>query len=104
MKEREEKKMSSRSLKGMASSIAGDWGWAEWMNPIGKITETIDDIVQKIPTLSEEERDEFAREKLGGFGEGLGMLPAIIANTIPSLLKTATGTARGITNPFDTAY
>lgn len=52
-------------IKGIASSIAGDWGWGERINPIGKITETIDDLVQKIPTLSEEEWDQFAREKLG---------------------------------------
>lgn len=62
-------------LKGLASSIAGDWGWAEWLNPIGNITAKIDDLVQQIPTLSEEEWDQFAREKLGGFGEGMGVLP-----------------------------
>lgn len=51
-------------IKAIVNKFASKNGWLEAINPIGKITETIDDIVQKIPTLSEEQWDSFAREKL----------------------------------------
>lgn len=36
-------------LKGMLSRAGGDWGLGEWLNPIGKATEFLDDLIQKIP-------------------------------------------------------
>lgn len=89
-------------IKWLATRIAWDRWWAEWLNPIGKVTEIIDDVVQKIPTLSVDERDQFAREKLGWFGEGMGGFPTMMVNALPSLAKTVTGVSRAITNPIET--
>lgn len=33
----------------MLSRAGGDWGLGEWLNPIGKATEFLDDLIQKIP-------------------------------------------------------
>lgn len=90
-------------IKGLASRMVWDRWWGEWLNPIGHITEAIDEVVQKMPTLSVDERDQFAREKLGGFWEGMGTIPTMLVNALPSLAKTATGVGRAITNPIETS-
>lgn len=51
-------------IKGLATRIAGDWGRGEWVNPVGKLTGMIDDLVQKIPTMSVEDWNKLSREKL----------------------------------------
>lgn len=97
-----QKEAPQGGIKGLASRMAWDRWWGEWLNPVGKLTEVIDDVVQKIPTLSVDERDQFARERLGGFGEGMGAVPTMLINALPSLAKTATGVSRAITNPIET--
>ena len=90
-------------IKGLATRIAGDWGIWEWVNPVGKLTGMIDDLVQKIPTMSVEDWDKFSREKLWGFGEGMGNVPTMLINAPWSLLKTTSWISRAMTNPLDTA-
>ncbi len=90
-------------IKSLATRIAGDWGIWEWVNPVGKLTGMIDDLVQKIPTMSVEDWDKFSREKLWGFGEGMGNVPTMLINAPWSLLKTTSWISRAMTNPLDTA-
>ena len=71
----------------------------EKANPIGRLTQFIDENVQKIPTIT---RKSVAEAFKGTPFEGMEALPTMVANTPWSLLKTASATARGITNPFDT--
>lgn len=71
----------------------------EKANPIGRLTQFIDENVQKIPTIT---RQSVAEAFKGTPFEGMEALPTMVANTPWSLLKTASATARGITNPFDT--
>ena len=104
IKERKpEGKYQSGALKGMLSRAGGNWGIWEWVNPVGKLTGMIDDLVQKIPTMSIEDWDKFSREKLWGFGEGMGNVPTMLINTPWSLLKTTSWISRAMTNPLDTA-
>lgn len=84
------------------SRMWGNLGKWEWINPVWKIFESLDDLTQKIPTLSTDERDEFSRKNLWWFGEWMWALPTMLVNAIPSFLKTATGIARWVTNPLDT--
>ncbi len=97
-----------RGLANTASSVFGDWGVGERANPVGKIVEIADDLMQKIPTMSEEDRDNFAHEKLNPFGrrewigEGVGAIPTMVVNAIPSFLKLSTAVGRAMTNPLDT--
>lgn len=51
-------------IRGIVNSFASENGVLEFVNPIGKLTEAIDTMVQKIPSLTEEQWDSFAREKL----------------------------------------
>jgi len=90
-------------IKGLATRIAGDWGRGEWVNPVGKLTGMIDDLVQKIPTMSVEDWNKLSREKLWGFGEGMGNVPTMLINAPWSLLKTTSWISRAMTNPLDTA-
>lgn len=90
-------------IKGLATRIAGNWWVWEWVNPVGKLTGMIDDLVQKIPTMSVEDWDKFSREKLWGFGEGMGNVPTMLINAPWSLLKTTSWISRAMTNPLDTA-
>ena len=104
IKERKpEGKYQSGALKGMLSRAGGNWGIWEWVNPVGKLTGMIDDLVQKIPTMSVEDWDKFSREKLWGFGEGMGNVPTMLINAPWSLLKTTSWISRAMTNPLDTA-
>lgn len=68
-------------------------------NLLWKLTQFIDNNVQKIPTIS---RESMAKALKWTPFEGMEVLPTMVANTPWSLLKTASATARGITNPFDT--
>lgn len=56
-------------LKGMLSRAGGDWGLGEWVNPIGKATEFLDDLIQKIPTVNFEGREEELRKRIDAVGE-----------------------------------
>lgn len=104
IKERKpEGKYQSGALKGMLSRAGGNWWVWEWVNPVGKLTGMIDDLVQKIPTMSVEDWDKFSREKLWGFGEGIGNVPTMLINAPWSLLKTTSWISRAMTNPLDTA-
>ena len=104
IKERKpEGKYQSGALKGMLSRAGGNWWVWEWVNPVGKLTGMIDDLVQKIPTMSVEDWDKFSREKLWGFGEGMGNVPTMLINAPWSLLKTTSWISRAMTNPLDTA-
>jgi len=86
-----------------------EWTMLEWLEPINKtadkfnpiwqFTQFIDDTVQKIPTIS---RESMAKALNWTPFEWMEVLPTMVANAPWSLLKTATATARGITNPFDT--
>lgn len=89
-------------IRRWASALWVDiWDW-ERLNPIWKVTELIDEQAQKIPVLSEQERDTFAKEKLWWFGVGMWWVPRMITNFPWSFLKTLTATARWVTNPIDT--
>ena len=68
-------------------------------NLLWKFTEFVDNNVQKIPTIS---RESMANALKWTPFEWMEVLPTMVANTPWSLLKTASATARGITNPFDT--
>lgn len=86
-----------------------EWTMLEWLEPVNKqldrvnlvwrFTQFIDDNVQKIPTIS---RESMAQALKWTPFEWMEVLPTMVANAPGSLLKTATATARGITNPFDT--
>lgn len=86
-----------------------EWTMLEWLepinkkldqaNPIWRFTQFVDENVQKIPTIT---RQSVAEAFKGTPFEGMEALPTMVANTPWSLLKTASATARGITNPFDT--
>lgn len=86
-----------------------EWTMLEWLEPVNKVadkfnpiwqfTQFIDDNVQKIPTISKESMGKAL--KWTPF-EWMEVLPTMVANTPWSLLKVASATARGITNPFDT--
>lgn len=71
---------------------------ADKFNPIWQFTQFIDDTVQKIPTIS---RESMAKALNWTPFEWMEVLPTMVANAPWSLLKTASATARGITNPFD---
>lgn len=72
------------------------------LNVVGKWFEKLDDAAQKIPTVSEAQTKQFLDKNLWGFGSDFAKLPTMAANAPWSLVKTATATARGITNPVDT--
>lgn len=86
-----------------------EWTMLEWLepinnffeksNPIGMFTQFVDESVQKIPTITRQSVAEVF--KWTPF-EWMEALPTMVANTPWSLLKTASATARGLTNPFDT--
>lgn len=137
------------SLRRWIASLWGDMWNAERLNPIWKLTEIIDNSMQKIPTFNIEDwaqkridkkiqsllpqevsnyqkrfnesksaqklfwnLENFIREKESNLIESIVWwwvkdtwwpnVPSMIANTPWSLLKTASATARGITNPVDT--
>lgn len=106
LKERPEDPIRWWWVKGTLSSFWQDMLWwasaLDWMNVVGKATETVDDLVQQIPTMSEDQRDKFAKEKLWWFGEWMGMFPTMMINAIPSFIKTVSAIWRWITNPVDT--
>lgn len=91
-----------------ASMNSLEWtmlSWLEWVNQFvdklnipWRVTQYIDENVQKIPTISMESMKQAF--KWTPF-EWMEVLPTMVANAPWSLLKTATATARGITNPFD---
>ncbi len=99
-----EKPNTSRmgGIKGNLASNGINLWLGEWVNPIGKVVEIVDDVVQKIPTLSTEEWDTYAKENLGWFGKGMWAVPTMVVNAIPSFLKTISGISRWVTNPADT--
>lgn len=89
-------------IKGaMSSFVKQDWlYWAlNKANPIWLWFEQLDNLVQQIPTMS---RDEMKTKLKWTPFEGMEVLPTMVVNALPSFLKTATATARGITNPLDT--
>lgn len=70
IKERKpEGKYQSGALKGMLSRAGGNWGIWEWVNPIGRATEYLDDLIQKIPAVSFEGREEELRKRIDAVGE-----------------------------------
>lgn len=73
------------------------------LNVVGKGFEKLDDVTQKIPTVSEEQVEGFLDKNVGWeFGKNMSKIPTMAINAPWSLAKTATATARWITNPFDT--
>ena len=70
IKERKpEGKYQSGALKGMLSRAGENWGIWEWVNPIGRATEYLDDLIQKIPAVSFEGREEELRKRIDAIGE-----------------------------------
>ena len=137
------------SLRRWIASLWGDLWDAERLNPIWRLTEIIDNSMQKIPTFNTEDwaqkridkkikslspqevnnyqkrfnesksaqnlfwnLENFIREKESNLIESIAWwwvkdtgwpnVPSMIANVPWSLLKTASSTARWITNPVDT--
>lgn len=86
-----------------------EWTMLEWLEPVNKqldkanlvwrFTQFIDESAQKIPAIS---RESMANALKWTPFEWMEVLPTMVANAPGSLVKTATATARGITNPFDT--
>lgn len=95
--------------RGTASFNSLEWTQLEWLEPtnkfldkfnvLGQFTEFIDDTAQKIPTIS---RESVAKAFKWTPFEWMEALPTMVANAPWSLVKTATATARWLTNPFDT--
>lgn len=60
----EEEGGTDGNLRGMGARNGLDFGWGEWINPIGKITEMVDDWAQSIPTVDTSEREQAWRERI----------------------------------------
>ena len=81
---------------------AADMGALERLNPVWKIASTVNEVVNNIPTMTTEDWDKFAKEKLWWFGEGMGAIPTMVVNAIPSFLKTISAIGSAMLNPVDT--
>ncbi len=93
------------------SSAINLWTAGETIvNPLGSLANWINNLVQKIPTLTQNEWNERVDAHLNPTGKEWGWLfhwmwavPTMIVNAIPSLLKTISGMWSAILNPVDTA-
>lgn len=95
------------SLRRWIASLWGDMGNLEWLNPVGKVFENVDNAIQKIPVVTKDNVANAFNKLVPWFGDSMveWWWPNVIqmlANVPWSLLKTASATARGITNPVDT--
>ena len=72
------------------------------VNPLGAIANGINNIIQKIPTLTTKEWDKFAKDHLWWFWVWLWAVPTMLTNAIPSLLKVVSWMGSAILNPLDT--
>jgi len=90
-----------------------EWTMLEWLEPVNKqldkanlvwrFTQFIDESAQKIPTITKESlNNAVVWTPFEWFFEWTEAYPMMMLNAPGSLIKTATATARGITNPFDT--
>ena len=94
-------------LRRGISWLWGDWWAAEWINPVGKVFEWIDNAMQKIPVVTKSNIENAFNKLVPWFGDSMTewWWPNVIqmlANVPWSLLKTASATARWVTNPVDT--